>query len=718
MKRKWHHPEEDPNAKTLVRSIAELQDAPAFRERHEPEFPKEVEEMRDEDDRELSRRGFVKLMGASSALAGLGLAACRRPVGHIVPYSKSVEWIVPGKPLLYTTAMPSLGGCTSLIATTHEGRPTHLQGNPLHPANPGGGVDSFANSSILDFYDPDRSGDYKRRGETVAPASFREAFAGIKQQTVADAGKGFAILHGESTSPTRARVLAELQGKLPGVKAFSYEVLNHGNLNGATEAAFGEGARQIYDFSKAKRILSLGCDFLGLDRLGEGGVAQFAEGRKVDGDGSAKDTMNRLYVLEHAFTLTGGMADHRLPVAASQIVAAAAQIAGALGAETGGVDAGAEIDAEWVKAMVADLSQGDSLVVAGPRQPVAVHALAIAINQKLGAFGKSIKLVSAAPDTSGSITELSASIKAGEVKTLLVTTQSDPVYDAPADLKFAELLESVENVIYLSPRNLSATARAATWQVPGTHFLEEWGDLRSSDGTYSIVQPMILPLYDGISELNFLLSLTAEEQEEVEGAAPAPAATGDAALDAVKATFAEIAKEAGAEDVDQAWNHTLRDGFLPGSAYKESAATSSGDLSKLTSGVKPAAAPSEGNFEVVFTADSKVWDGRYINNGWQQECPDPISKVVWDNAALLSIATLKKLGVSDKDLVIEDKTRLIKVSLNGVDSYYPIIPAPGACGPLDQHLDRLRPEGRRPGRRLERRFGHRLRLLPATEPAR
>ena len=675
MKRKWHHPEEDPNAKTLVRSIAELQDASAFRERHELEFPKAVEEMRDESDQELSRRGFVKLMGASTALAGLGLAACRRPVGHIVPFTKSVEWIVPGEPLLYTTAMPRLGGCTPMIATTHEGRPTHLQGNPLHPGNPGGGVDSFANSSILDLYDPERSGDYKLKGKPVPKASFDSALAESKKQLTAAGGNGLAILHGESTSPTRARVLAELIAKLPGAKAYSYEALSHENLDQATEGAFGGGARQVYDFSKAKRILSLGCDFLGLDRLGEAGVAQFAEGRKVDGDGSAKEKMNRLYVVEHAFTLTGGMADHRLPVAASQILAAAAQVAKALGAETGGIDGAAALDAAWVEAMVADLKLGGGLVVAGPRQPAAVHALAIAMNQTLKAFGESVNVVQAEPNKSGSIRDLASAIEAGEVKTLVVTTQADPVYDAPADLKFGELLAGVETVIHLSPRNLCATARAATWQVPGTHFLEEWGDLRSSDGTYSIVQPMILPLYAGVSELNFLLSLIAEDKEATD--ATPQSSDSDAALEAVKASFAVIAKEAGVKDVDQAWNHTLRDGFLPGSAYKPSGTASSGGISKITDGVKPAAAPTDGSFEVVFTADSKVWDGRYINNGWQQECPDPISKIVWDNAALLSIATLKKLGVSEKDLVIEDKTRLIKVSLNGAEAYYPIVPSPG-----------------------------------------
>ena len=669
MKRKWHHPEEDSNSKPLVRSLGELQDPEAFRERHELEFPKEVESMRDEEDRELSRRGFVKLMGASTALAGMGLAACRRPVGHIVPYAKSVEWIVPGKPLLYATAMPRLGGCTPIIATTHEGRPTHLQGNPLHPANPGGGTDSFASSSILDLYDPERSGDYLQNGEVVGKDAFDAAFGELKKQIAAGGGKGLAILHGESSSPTRARVLSELAGKLPEAKAYQYEPLNHDNLNAATEAAFGEGARQVYDFSKAKRIVSLGCDFLGLDRIGEGGVAQFSEGRKPDGDGKATEKMNRLYVLEHAFTLTGGMADHRLPVAASQIPAAAAQIAAAVN----GGSAGSAIDPEWVKAMVADLAAGETLVVAGPRQPVEVHALALAMNQKLGAFGKSITVVdSGAKKAGGGIAELAKAIGAGEVKTLVITTQADPVYDAPVDLKFGELLDQVENVIHLSPRNLCATARAADWQIPGTHYLEEWGDVRASDGTYSIVQPMILPLYGGVSELNFLLSLTAEEAAPAEEGAPAPAPV-DAALDAVKATFADIAKAAGAEDIDQAWNYALRDGFLPNSAYPVTSTSPAAAAPEI----KTQAAPNPDSFEVVFTADSKVWDGRYINNGWQQECPDPISKVVWDNAALVSIATLKKLNIREKDLVIEDKTRLIQVTVNGVDSYYPVIPAPG-----------------------------------------
>ena len=210
MKRKWHHPEKDPNAKRMFRSLAERQGTPEFRERQLLEFPKEAEEMRDEEDRELSRRGFMKFMGASTALAGLGMAACRRPVGHIVPYVKSVEWIIPGKPLLYTTAMPRIGGCTPLLATTHEGRPTHLQGNPLHPSNPTAGTDSFASSTILDLYDPDRNGDYKHNGKTVEKFAFDEFLAAKKTSLSDSSGEGLAILHGESTSPTRAAVLEGL----------------------------------------------------------------------------------------------------------------------------------------------------------------------------------------------------------------------------------------------------------------------------------------------------------------------------------------------------------------------------------------------------------------------------------------------------------------------------------------------------------------------------
>ena len=682
MKRKWHHPEEDPNAKLLVRSLGELERTPEFEERLELEFPKAAEEMRDEADQEMSRRGFVKLMGASTALAGMGLAACRRPVGHIVPYAKSVEWVVPGKPLLYTTAMPRLGGCTPMVATTHEGRPTHLQGNPLHPGNPGGGVDSFANSTILDLYDPERSGDYKENGKAVPKSKFDKAFAELKKQIAGDGGKGFAILHGESTSPTRARVLEELTAKLAGAKTFTYEPLNHDNLNAATEAAFGEGTRQVYDFSKAKRILSLGCDFLGLDRLGEAGVAQFAAGRKVEDDPKknphAVEGMNRLYVVEHAYTLTGGMADHRLPLAASQIVRLAAQVAKGVGASPEVPIDPAKVDENWIAGVIDDLKAhiGDSLVVVGPNQPATVHAIAIAMNKALGAFGKSIKVVKTGAKKSGSLVELARAIEAGEVKTLVVTTHADPVYDAPADLKFGELLKKVANVIHLSPRNLCATARAANWQVPGTHFLEEWGDVRSSNGTYSIVQPMILPLYGGVSELNFLISLTAEEKEAEGGAAKEVT---DPGLDAVKATFAEIAKAAGKDDAGEAWNHTLRDGFLPGTEFETAGDPDTDKLLKdiIVGEIKVPPVPKEDGFEVVFTADSKVWDGRYINNGWQQECPDPISKVVWDNAALVSIKTLKALGIRKKDLFIEDKTRLIKVTVDGVDAYYPIIPAPG-----------------------------------------
>ena len=692
MKRKWNYPEPVQTRSKMVRGLGELQDTPEFRNWLEREFPAGSAEMESEDEQNVSRRSFMRLMGASTALAGFGVAACRRPEAHILAYSKAPEWVIPGNALYYATSMPRLGGAQPMVVTTHEGRPTHLEGNPLHPGAKG--LDTFASSSILDLYCPERSGKYLHKGEEKSAEDFQKAFAGLKGK-LAD-GKGLAVLVGESTSPTRARALKKFGEKFPAAKVFSYEAINNDTANAAHDAILGKGVRPVYDFSKAKRVLSIGCDFLGTDRLSDDAITAFSRARRVDDtDGDkAANAMNRLYTLEHTFTLTGGMADHRLPVNASLMLASAAAIAKEIASAAGdsalsglasaaGNGEGAGLDATWVSTMVKDLvaNKGATLVLAGPRLDADVHALVAGINAALQSFGSTIKPVQTEADESGSLADLEKAIKANQVDTLVITTDADPVYDAPSQ-NFGDLLKSVANVISVNARHKTATARAATWHVPGTHYLESWGDVRSSDGTYSIVQPMIMPLYGGISELSFLLDLMADPPKE--GDADAPAIPGvepkGADLLAVEETFAEVAAAAGLTDVPKAWDKALRDGFAAGTEYKAAAAQPNIGAGKALIKPSKAAAPSMDAFEVVFTADSKVYDGRYINNAWQQEAPDPISKVVWDNAALISVRTLSEMGISQKDianLVDNDRTRLLKVELNGKTLLVPFLAVPG-----------------------------------------
>ncbi|MEM0897499.1 MAG: TAT-variant-translocated molybdopterin oxidoreductase [Verrucomicrobiota bacterium] len=660
MKRHWNHPEPSAADKRVMRGHGEMQDTPEFRDWLEKEFPAGAAEMQDEADKELSRRSFMRFMGASTALAGFGMAACRRPEKHIRAYSRGVEWAIPGKGLLYATAMPRLGGAAPIIAMTYEGRPTHLEGNPHHP-DAIRGLDTLASASILDLYDPDRSGDYLNEGEKLPQDAFDATFDEWVKQL--GRGEGLAFLLGESTSPTRARLLKEVAKKYPQATTYVYEPINQRNLIAATEACFGKGSRQVYNFDEADVVLSIGCDFLGVDPVCDSATTKFAKRRGVNPE--TNPLMNRLYSVEHSFSATGGMADHRLPLAASKQFGFAVLLAKSLGADTGGAAASAEelgIDQKWVEECAKDLKRvkGKSLVVAGPRLDAAVHTLVAAINQKLDSFGSTVGIAEVEEDFSGGIEELSKAIEGGKVKSLVMTTPADPVYDAPSDLDFAGKLQEVETSIYASVRNKAQTALAATWYVPGTHYLESWGDVRTSDGTYSIVQPMILPLYGGVSEGELLLRILGEAAPEGE--------TSPERL-AVYKTFEGVAKEAGVEDAAAAWADALRDGFLPGTSYE--LAKGSYAPAKFETPAGP-----EG-VEVVFTADSKIWDGRHINNSWLQEAPDPITTIVWDNAALVGQKKLKELGLTDKDFAIHDSTKLIRVTVGGLSKVFPLLPAPG-----------------------------------------
>ncbi len=676
MKRTWQHPEEPASPATLTpeggetpagkhywRSLSELAETRENIDARDSEFhgsPGKSEES------ESSRRDFMKLMGASTALAG-GLAACRKPTLLLVPYSESVEWIIPGKALLYATAMPRLGGCTPLVVTTHEGRPTHVSGNRLHP-EVGNGNDGIAQSSILDLYDPERSRNVLNKGERSSQADFSAAFAEIAAGIKKSNGEGSAFLVGETSSPTRDRLLKEVATKFPQAVFYRYESINRDAVRkGLSDATDGKTDVSIVPrFEKAKRILSLDCDFLGLDSPSTNATNAFSKNRKVDDGGAAK--MNRLYVVEASYTVTGGMADHRLPTNASQV----ATIAAALGKTFGlSVESTTKLDektTKWVAATAKDLQahKGEALVVAGSQQPAAVHAMVAAINDKLGAFGKTADLLNRGNDPVpfGTLGELAEAIGEKKVKTLFLTTEADPAYDAPGDIDFARFLGEVETTIQLSTRSLSATARAATWHVPAAHYLESWGDVRSAEGVYSIVQPMILPLYDGLTEIDFLLKLMADPApatDPAEGETVVSDSEATPGYEAVRATFAEIAEG----DIEKAWNATLRDGFLKGSSYKASNAKIA-----LPSGKGGFPAPTLDAMEIAFRPDFKIWDGRYINNGWAQEAPDPTTSLTWDNAALLSIRTAKALG-------IENNGQMLKVEVAGKTAYYPAMLAPG-----------------------------------------
>lgn len=629
MKRVSKHPSREgrPN---MWRSLRELENDPEFAKHLGTEFPPGAALC---EDGGLSKRDFLKLMGASIALAGVGMTGCRRPEAHLVPFTKGVEWTIPGKFLYYATSMPTRTGAVPLIASTSDGRPTKLEGNPLHPFS-NGGTDSFAQAAILDLYDPLRSKTFLKDGKEVDAAAFDTFLQSINKA----GGKGVAFLVEKKNSPTRDRLRAELERNFPGVLWAEYEPLGDGETAAAAAAAFGPGIRLLPKFERADIILALDSDFLNPIETGIGYAAGFAARRNPDQKGAP---MNRLYVVENHYTITGGMADHRLRCKASEIGEFTRRLGEAIIGQTGdpalasilGAFPRSDVhfDAAWITGCANDLlaNPGRSLVLTGPQTPAPVQVLVHAINNALGNLGSTILgVVNSAPETAA-ISSLAAAMAAGSVKTLFVLG-GNPAYDAPAELDFAGLLKKVPDVVKWG-RYEDETSRLSRWHVPAAHFLESWGDVRTYDGTYTSVQPMILPLWGGISELEILSKLL-----------------GGAAVEGpelVRSTFGSLVSGeaiAQAGSADLLWNNFLRVGFLPGTAFAETPLHfSTGTATALAALAKTA---SEG-LELVFIQSSGVDDGRYANNSWLLETPDFVTKLTWDNAVLVSPATAKKLGI-------------------------------------------------------------------------
>ena len=686
MKRIWNHPEVK-SERRYWRSLGEYQQTPEFTEKLGREFDPGLATM-GEKEGESSRRDFMKIVGGVAAMAGL--ASCRRPVEKILPFTKHVEWIIPGKALLYATTMPRPWGATPMVVVTHEGRPTHLQGNPHHPG--GGGLDIFAQASVLDLYNDGRVKhvSYKKKEHSWTEFQ-KQVRKWYENGWTKGGGEGLAILTSPSSSPTRTALYQDLAKTYPKAKIYSYSPVAGAGAAAAVKAGLGENVQLVPNFEKAERIFSLDSDFLSLDGSSDNGTKQFMKWR---GPSKKEDKMNRLYVLENRYTLTGGIADHRLPVAASMIPQAAAVLAEELGKALGNaalsqsasaLAAGAGEDLrKWIAIAAKDLAEqkGKSLVLAGARQGEAVQALVLGINEALGALGSTLDAFAVdTVKTAGGVAELVAEIKANKIKQLILTTESDPSYDAPG---FDEAVKATTDmtVVQLALRP-NHTSRVSAWVLPAAHYLESWGDARCTNGTYSIAQPMIQPLFGGASEIDLLLAMlgrkrigpapepapvAAADPKAAPAPAPAPVAEeSDAAYEAVKATFAKLA---GGWD-EEKWNITLRDGFLAGStATKAAASVNAGALGGLVTAAKPATAPTKDAFEVVLTADASVYDGRYTDNSWLQEAPDPITKLTWDNAAWLSVRTFRELGLkNDGDLV--------KVTVNGKDLTLPAIQCPG-----------------------------------------
>lgn len=620
MKRKFDHSapaQRDLSGPKYWRSLDELADTPGFREHLAREFPEGASELNGVD-----RRQFMRLMAASFALGGLGLAGCRRPEKHILPYGKSVEYTIPGLPLYFATAMPLRKTAIPLVAETHQGRPTKLEGNPSYAPH-GGASSLLAQASVLDLYDPERATTHTAAGRTLKVADVNDLLARIRS-TYAGNGEGLAFLADESGSPTRARLVAKLKREYPRAIWAEYEPVQDEPPVAAAQAAFGRNVKPVYRFAKAKRIVSLDADFFHAEAGSLHYSRDFAKGRRVATKDDA-DKMNRLYVAESGFSLTGSMADHRLRLASNHMLALAAALAGKVlnTSVFESLTKGLDINPAWVEQCAADLvaHKGESLVVAGAHQPVQVHVLAYAINAGLGALGQTIDFVAFEPSSASTITALATAIKGGSVKTLFVLN-GNPAYNAPVDLEFGALLKSVPEVIRYGYYQDETSALAGT-HLAATHYLESWGDARTVDGTIVPVQPMIMPLFNGLNEVELLARLAGESKP-----------------DAYEQVFATRGGDR------KAFEKFLHDGLVEGSAYP--AVNVSFDQARagaVFAKVPAFVALSETSLEVRFATDHKMDDGRFANNGWLQECPDPMTKIAWDNAILVSPRLAKDLGI-------------------------------------------------------------------------
>ncbi len=656
MKRVFQHPEGPVTGKKYWRSLEEYSDSAEFKQWLDREFPDNASEFTDGQ----SRRSFLKLMGASMALAGIGsLAGCRRPEAYVVPLVKTPEWMVPGRALLYASAMPRRRGAQPLIVTTFDGRPVKIEGNNLYPQS-NGGSSTFAQASILDLYDPDRSKTLIVEGVAKSNSEIKTILESLRNQLVASQGKDVLVLLDEANSPTQARLVRELQKQFPQINIAVYEpMMLAEQLNNAPKA--------IPRFEKADVILSLDCDFLNFDEGGLQSIKSFTDKRRVKNPG---DPMNRLYVVENRYTNTGAVADHRLRLAASQVINFAATLAQKLGVAVPAVNgkpvplldlAANSFLNRWLTGLAKDLqaNSGKAMIVAGAHQPALVHQIVAAINASVTAAPQAAV---ASAFTGLNIVQAAELIRSGKISTLIIAG-GNPVYNAPNDLDWTNLqkkVASIGKVYRLGFHNDESSEKGlANIQLPMSHFLETWGDTLSEDGTLLSIQPMILPLFGGISTTQLL------------GALAGFAITDGPEL--VSETFKQVA----GGDITSAWKKFVHDGFYSGARI--AAPVAAGNVATVTPvPVQIDTVPlSPQSLELVIMADYKVDDGRYSNNGWMQELPDPITKNTWGNAALISQKTANDLNlksVLEKGIYQSD---VILIKANGKSLEAPILIVPG-----------------------------------------
>ena len=629
------------DAPEFWRSLEEAAGTAAFQSYLHREFPDQAAELTDPE----TRRTFLKVMGASLALAGVSGCAIRTPE-KIIPWVKSPENVVPGRPQFFASAMTMGGLGTGILVESHQGRPTKIEGNPEHPASLGS-TDIFMQAATLQLYDPDRSQVVLHEGEVGTWDDFIQTLTAEMNRVRPQKGAGLRILSETIGSPSLGSQIREFLAAYPEARWHRYDASSRDAAKAGAKLAFGEYVDPVYHFDKADVVLALDHDFLACGSPGRICDERAFAARREPRQG----VMNRLYVAESAYTNTGAAADHRLAIQANKVVDLALAIAREVGVE-GAAPATplAASVAKWAAAVAKDLKAhaGKSLVLAGDGQPAYVHALAHAINAKLTNHGADGTITFIEPievdpvDHIASLTELVNDIDAGKVETLIILG-GNPVYTAPVDLgakpdpkkgdefrsNFARSLSKVPLSIRLGQHD-DETSNGCTWHIPEAHFLETWSDTRAFDGTASIVQPLIKPLYNGRSAHEIVAAMMGQYDRQP--------------LTVVR-EFWRATNPAG--DYELFWRRALHSGVVENSASKPKTVTA-----KPVSDFGPAPRPVAGEFEVVFRLDPTIWDGRYANNGWLQELPKPITKLVWDNAAIVSLNTAERLKLKN-DMIVE-----------------------------------------------------------------
>ncbi|MGE4159735.1 MAG: TAT-variant-translocated molybdopterin oxidoreductase [Planctomycetota bacterium] len=616
------------SGKAYWRSMAQLEATPEFTHLEQNEFKASPMDVDDG----LSRRTFLQLMGASVALAGAGGCLIRRDEARIVPYGKLPEDAMIGRFKHYCTSYAVGSDVSGLKVAAFEGRPTKVEGNPLH-AGSEGSAHSWAQASILGLYDPDRS-KAPRQGKDAATW---EAFSQWWKARVdaQPSGQGIAFLYQDDNSPLTAQFRQKIQSRLPDATWHRHEPFGLQNMVKGNAIAFGADLYAVPDYSAADVILSLDGDFLGVEPGSVSATKAFAKRRRVS---SPSDTMNRLYMVENSFSVTGAKADHRVRLPAGSVGAFALALAHEL-QDRHGLFKGVSLAPSAMTAQVRRIQliaedlvaagrRSAALVVCGSGQAPELHALCALINKELGGAGKTVNYHPAGSTRDDGVESLVEALKSGQVKTLVILG-GNPVYTLPADFAFNTLLSRCEATVHFGLHD-DETGSSCTWHLPSSHALESWGDALAVDGRASLQQPLISPMYDTRSEVEVSALLAGETSFD--------------AYEALKASWMSRSVKS-----EKAWRRCLHDGFVPGVMHQaESPRLDAGRVQTAVAILSPVQ-PSATSLEIVFALDRKIHDGRFANNGWLQELPDPMHKMAWDNPCLMSRATAASLGVSNDD---------------------------------------------------------------------